>query len=143
MNPARCNKYQQSGRPGQRGMTLLEALVTMVIMMIIGLGIAYISGRSAVAQKDMNVLGLAIGQMRNSIQAGACAAGTEAPLSLTIGGNEVTGSCSTPQVAIEVQNSASGEKKIVKTVTVGVPSASVNDTENNALFGGVVTVDPS
>ncbi|AJQ97157.1 hypothetical Protein YC6258_05127 [Gynuella sunshinyii YC6258] len=124
-------------------MTLLEAMITMVIMMIIGLGIAYISGRSAVAQKDMNVLGLAIGQMRNSIQTGACSAGAEAPLSLTIGDHQVTGSCSTPQVSIKVENSASGAKKIVKTVTVGVPSASVNDTENNALFGGVVTVDPS
>jgi len=39
----------------QQGVTLIEVLVSMVLMAIIGLGAAYISGRTTVMHRDQNL----------------------------------------------------------------------------------------
>ena len=39
----------------QQGVTLIEVLVSIVLMAVIGLGAAYISGRTAVLHRDQNI----------------------------------------------------------------------------------------
>ncbi|WP_291334919.1 PulJ/GspJ family protein [Acinetobacter sp. UBA801] len=52
----------------QQGATLIEVLVSMVLMAIIGLGAAYISGRTAVVHRDQNIHLHTVNQMRQQLE---------------------------------------------------------------------------
>lgn len=52
----------------QKGVTLIEVLVSMVLMAVIGLGAAYISGRTAVMQRDQNIHLHTVNQMRQQLE---------------------------------------------------------------------------
>ncbi|WP_168406493.1 PulJ/GspJ family protein [Acinetobacter indicus] len=52
----------------QQGVTLIEVLVSMVLMAIIGLGAAYISGRTAVMHRDQNLHLHTVNQMRQYLE---------------------------------------------------------------------------
>lgn len=58
------SKYQQ-------GVTLIEVLVSMLLMAIIGLGAAYISGRTAVVHRDQNLHLHTVNQMRQYLESSA------------------------------------------------------------------------
>lgn len=52
----------------QKGITLIEVLVSMVLMAVIGLGAAYISGRTAVMHRDQNIHLHTVNQMRQQLE---------------------------------------------------------------------------
>lgn len=52
----------------QQGVTLIEVLVSIVLMAIIGLGAAYISGRTAVLHRDQNIHLHTVNQMRQQLE---------------------------------------------------------------------------
>ena len=52
----------------QQGATLIEVLVSMVLMAVIGLGAAYISGRTAVVHRDQNIHLHTVNQMRQQLE---------------------------------------------------------------------------
>lgn len=56
----------------QRGVTLLEVLISIFLMAIIGLGSAFIAARTAVTHRDQNVHLHTISQMRNQLEASQC-----------------------------------------------------------------------
>ena len=56
----------------QRGVSLIEVLVSLVLMAVIGLGAAFIAARTAVTHRDQNVHLHTISQMRNQLEASQC-----------------------------------------------------------------------
>lgn len=56
----------------QRGVTLIEVLMSVLLMAIIGLGSAFIAARTAVTHRDQNVHLHTISQMRNQLEASQC-----------------------------------------------------------------------
>lgn len=62
----------------QQGATLIEVLVSIVLMAIIGLGAAYISGRTAVMHRDQNIHLHTVNQMRQQLENSAECAGKSA-----------------------------------------------------------------
>ena len=52
----------------QQGVTLIEVLVSIVLMAVIGLGAAYISGRTAVLHRDQNIHLHTVNQMRQQLE---------------------------------------------------------------------------
>ena len=80
----------------QQGATLIEVLVSMVLMAVIGLGAAYISGRTAVVHRDQNIHLHTINQMRqqleNSNECGGKALGTHT-VQVQVAGNNVNLDC--------------------------------------------------
>ena len=53
----------------QRGISLLEALITLLLMSIIGIGTAYIAAKAAVAQRHSSSLHLTVSQLREALRA--------------------------------------------------------------------------
>lgn len=56
----------------QRGVTMIEVLISIFIMAIIGLGSAFIAGRTVVLHRDQNVHLHTINQMRNQLESSQC-----------------------------------------------------------------------
>lgn len=54
----------------QRGDIMLEALISMLLLTIIGLGLIYTIARVSVGQKDMNVHNFVVSKLRAELQAG-------------------------------------------------------------------------
>lgn len=80
----------------QQGVTLIEVLVSIVLMAIIGLGAAFIAGRTAVIHRDQNIHLHTINQFRqqleNSAQCGSKALGTH-QIQVDIAGTSVQADC--------------------------------------------------
>lgn len=124
---------------------MIEAMVTLVLVAITGLGMVYITGRSAVAQKDMNVLGLAIGQMRNQIMSGQCNSTSNTNVTLSFGdANSVSAHCRSVNTSLQITSDNPGFT--ASTVTVAVPRISTNEAEGHHdsqdLLGGQVLIQP-
>ena len=79
------SKYQQ-------GVTLIEVLVSMLLMAIIGLGAAYISGRTAVTHRDQNLHLHTVNQMRQYLESSA-GSGCSNNVDLDVAGKKVTVNC--------------------------------------------------
>lgn len=137
----------------QRGMSLIEALVTMTLTVILGLGVAYISGQSAVAQKDMNVLGLAVGQMRNEVFSGGCGGESNKNLTLTlVSADQKTGipavnvmaKCKSQIANLQIKSDSESFNTTFTTrpnYSVSIPESSTLDNKiSKDLFGGEVSV---
>ncbi|MHA3096808.1 prepilin-type N-terminal cleavage/methylation domain-containing protein [Acinetobacter brisouii] len=69
------------------GFTLLEVLISLLLLMIIGLGGAYLLARANVTQRDMNIHLLTVSKMRNALQNGTCSSSSQSSLSLPINSN--------------------------------------------------------
>jgi Tfp pilus assembly protein PilV len=122
----------------QSGTTLVEALVTMFLVAVIGLGAARILGNSALAQRDMNVMGITLGQMRASIQTGAC--NNNGNLNFQIGGGiNLPANCSNGPTDISVAPLGNQANAIV--TSVSVPAITTADKESTALFGGSMVLN--
>ncbi|TBW55430.1 hypothetical protein EZI54_11420 [Marinobacter halodurans] len=146
MMPAPCSERSRIAyaRHRQQGIGLIEALVTLLLTAIIGLGMTYLMGRSAVAQKDMNVLGLTVGQMRNQIMSGQCNSADTANSQLSIGedtGVRVSAQCSSQDTVIQITSDTKGFT--ADNVNVPIPRISTNnDDTSRELFGGQVVINP-
>ncbi|WP_313035428.1 prepilin-type N-terminal cleavage/methylation domain-containing protein [Acinetobacter sp.] len=89
--------YKTSPIPkSQQGVTLIEVLISIVLMAIIGLGAAFIAGRTAVIHRDQNIHLHTINQFRqqleNSAQCGSKVVGTN-PIQVDIAGSNVQADC--------------------------------------------------
>jgi Tfp pilus assembly protein PilV len=62
------SKYRSLKARNQRGDVLLEALISVLIMSIIGAGTAYITSRVALSAATVRVNGAAVSQMRMLLQ---------------------------------------------------------------------------
>lgn len=121
-------------------MGLVEAMITLVLTAIIGLGMAFLAGRSAVAQKDMNVLGLTVGQMRNQVMNGTCSGTATTRTTLTVGANNIQATCKSQPTPIRI--SSDNEDFSSVNVVVGIPGISTpNDRTSRSLYGGSVKID--
>lgn len=89
----------------QQGVTLIEVLISIVLMAIIGLGAAFIAGRTAVIHRDQNIHLHTINQFRqqleNSAQCGAKAVGTHS-IQVEIAGSNVQADCIVKKQAFTV-----------------------------------------
>ena len=62
----------------QHGVTMIEVLISIFIMAIIGLGSAFIAGRTVTLHRDQNIYLHTINQMRNQLESSQCiTAGTK------------------------------------------------------------------
>lgn len=141
MHPAPCISVRPTLQH-QQGMSLLEALITLIIMAILGIGLAYVSGRASVSQRYMNSQNLAVGQMRFNLQTTTCAASAN----ISIASSTVSTPCVLQASAATLTaQSASGTTIASGSVTVSVPSVSTVSGDNtaNQLFGGQIKIDSS
>ena len=122
-----CIKYQ-------RGMSMMEALITLLIMSIIGMGIAYMTGRAMVAQRNMGAQHLAVSQMRHQLKTGQCQSSAVLSKSLQIGSQTLAAACQSTGELLTVEPSAIGVASQVVTVNVPVMSA------DSPIFGGEITI---
>lgn len=143
---APCNKLPRRAYSlyRQRGMGLVEALITLLLTAIIGMGMVYLMGRSAVAQKDMNVLGITVGEMRNQIMSGQCNDSSVYNSSLAVGsmmGVSVSAQCKSQNTVIQITSDDEGFT--ADSVSVPIPRISTkNDGASRGLFGGQVVMNP-
>lgn len=102
------SKYQQ-------GVTLIEVLVSMLLMAIIGLGAAYISGRTAVTHRDQNLHLHTVNQMRQYLESSA-GSGCSNNVDLDVAGKKVTVNCIVQTKDYNVITKDNGDNVIVTPV---------------------------
>ncbi|MCP0916045.1 MULTISPECIES: prepilin-type N-terminal cleavage/methylation domain-containing protein [Acinetobacter] len=102
------SKYQQ-------GVTLIEVLVSMLLMAIIGLGAAYISGRTAVLHRDQNLHLHTVNQMRQYLESSA-GSGCSNNVDLDVAGKKVTVNCIVQTKDYNVITKDNGDNVIVTPV---------------------------
>ncbi|WP_173913096.1 prepilin-type N-terminal cleavage/methylation domain-containing protein [Acinetobacter sp. Marseille-Q1618] len=56
----------------QKGISLIEVLVSMLLMSIIGLGAAFVTGRTAVMHRDQNIHLHTVNQLRAELEENGC-----------------------------------------------------------------------
>jgi len=129
----------------QAGFTFLEILISMMLMVIIGLGTAYILARINVSQRDMNIHLLTVSQMRSILQGNSsCSSGSL----ISINGATVATPCTFNSVTYNVSafdntgNINSG--LAAANVAVNSPQITVSPTDSNAvsLIRVPITISP-
>lgn len=151
MNPALSNRAARY----QRGATLMEALVGIVLMATVGLGLGYSSSRSLVSQRYLNTQNSVVSQVREWLLtstdvSSACAA--DGP-TITVGGTTTKLSLSCQSTAISIStgsgngngdeddqgaNASAGLKVTLpaKTVTTTMSVSTPTNENTAALLGG-------
>lgn len=140
----------RSGLAQQRGATLLEGLISILLMAIVGMGITFILSRAALAQSSLNAQNSVIAQLRGGLQ------------NVSVGNaySGVTPSTTTCTVPLPAQISLSSSAAVsnattcsVATVTVSVAGATgaaatgtsqliqIGNTINDTKLGGAMTVN--
>ncbi|MDM1287093.1 prepilin-type N-terminal cleavage/methylation domain-containing protein [Acinetobacter indicus] len=108
--------YKPSGMARyQQGVTLIEVLVSMLLMAIIGLGAAYISGRTAVTHRDQNLHLHTLNQMRQYLESSA-GSGCTNNVDLDVAGKKVTVNCIVQTKDYNVITKDNGDNVIVTPV---------------------------
>jgi prepilin-type N-terminal cleavage/methylation domain-containing protein len=133
----------------QAGFSLIESLVTLLVMSILTVGTMYVSGKAAVSQKTMNANNIAIHRMRAITQAATsinCQSSTTASVSATSTINIVV-PCSMASITYSAMTAsvASGSPLIdseLWTGTVPSISSSSNDVDTTTLLGGSISLAP-
>lgn len=119
-------------RPPQQGFSLIEAMVSILLVAILGLGLTYATSRVLLVQRYATTQSLAVIQMREYLQTGenqqVNVAGVIVPI--------VAAAPSSANLTIGVSGKANTEKLI----TVHPRSLTVNSTE---LFSGDGTISLS
>lgn len=77
----------------QKGVTLIEVLISILLMAIIGLGGAFIAGRTAVLHRDQNVHLHTINQMRNLLEHSQCMTPTTSTKVITVAEQSIDLDC--------------------------------------------------
>ncbi|MFC6166810.1 PulJ/GspJ family protein [Acinetobacter terrestris] len=121
----------------QQGVTLIEVLVSMLLMAIIGLGAAFISGRTAVMHRDQNIHLHTINQMREYLERGVCPDIESGKHYINVAEMKVAVECSVVSKTYEVHKSGenTGEK-----VKISYPTLSVIEPASKADVGEGVLV---
>ncbi|MGX9608314.1 PulJ/GspJ family protein [Acinetobacter sp. T63] len=127
------SKYQQ-------GVTLIEVLVSMLLMAIIGLGAAYISGRTAVLHRDQNLHLHTVNQMRQYLESSA-GSGCSNNVDLDVAGKKVTVNCIVQTKDYNVITKDNGDNVIVtpvdREVTVVSPTVKVVEKTDSTTHWNV------
>lgn len=127
------SKYQQ-------GVTLIEVLVSMLLMAIIGLGAAYISGRTAVVHRDQNLHLHTVNQMRQYLESSA-GSGCTNNVDLDVAGKKVTVNCIVKTKDYNVITKDNGDNVIVtpvdREVTVVSPTVKVVEKTDSTTHWNV------
>ncbi|MGS0537013.1 type IV pilus modification PilV family protein [Pseudoalteromonas sp. SaAl2] len=119
------------GRTYQRGISLIEAMVAMLILAVLFLGIAQVLARGLVSQRYMNTQNLALLEMRERFQQSNEINLCTNPGSLNwVGTVPLTANCNESEVTI----SAGGISVPVTAYSITL-STTENDTSSE-LFGG-------
>lgn len=120
----------------QRGISLLEALITLLLMSIIGIGTAYIAAKAAVAQRHSSSLHLTVSQLREALSRGECRSTTPRSSELPLGGGSVQASCQSVLTTLSVVPLSGGMAS--QTVSVAMPAIRAS----GSLLEGEVRIDP-
>lgn len=123
------------------GFTLLEVLISLLLLMIIGLGGAYLLARANVTQRDMNIHLLTVSQMRYILQNsnGTCTSSSN----ITINGTNAITPCTsnTTTYTVTATGLSTGG---TSTVSITYPSVTVSttDTATTSLIPSPITISP-
>lgn len=115
-------------------MSLLEALISLLIMSILGLGLAYVTAKASVVQHNMNAQGLAVSGMRNLLQQGSCTSSQIALASST-----VAVGCTNNSTAYTITMASAGSTTTTNG-TISLPTMQTSTAANTQL-GGQISVD--
>lgn len=132
----RSSKYQH-----QAGITMIEVLITLLLMTIIGLGGAYIAARTAVVQRNGNIQLQTINKMRQ-IAVKADASSCVDTSSITINGTSVTTPCTLTSTTYTVNSyQASSPTSIYQSqsVTVNSPAIQVSSSDTFVPVKSVIS----
>ncbi|QOW52622.1 MULTISPECIES: type II secretion system protein J [Acinetobacter] len=137
------SKYQH-----QAGITLIEVLISLLLMAIIGLGGAYIAARTAVVQRDGNIQIQTINKMRQ-IAVKADTSSCVNTSSITINGTSVTTPCTLISTNYTVNASVTSNPPspgagtaYSASVTVQSPSIYVLDDNDNSFIPVKSVISP-
>jgi len=121
-----------------RGMSLLEALVSVLLTAILGLGITYTIARASVAQLTTSVNGLSVAGMRALLQKGTC---LSTGSTVAVGTTSVSVACTqvTPTYTYDITY---GGEPQVSGVSFSLPSINTG-TGLSTYYGGTVTINSS
>lgn len=121
----------------QQGVTLIEVLVSIVLMAIIGLGAAFIAGRTAVMHRDQNIHLHTVNQMRQYLEKGECPPSEDGTTYVNVADMKVAVECKVDPKTYEVhQNGSNTDKE----VTIKYPTLSVIEPVNEADVGEGILV---
>lgn len=130
----------------QQGVTLIEVLVSMVLMAIIGLGAAFIAGRTAVMHRDQNLHLHTVNQMRQYLES-STGSGCSNGIDLDVVGKKVKVNCelnATKEYTVRVKDNSNSfiVTSLDGKVTVGAPTLKVVATDDSETHWKVpVTVE--
>lgn len=123
---------------------MLEALITMLVAAIIGLGLAYATVRATSAQRIMNGQNIAITQLRYQMQV-ATGSNCTASSTITVASTTIAATCSYASASYQVTaKNSTGTTISSGTVSVTSPSISTSASSTGATqyLGGQMTVTP-
>ena len=144
MKKALCNNKRQ-----QRGVTLIEALIGVLLMAVVGLGLCYALSKGMLSQRTLNTQNVVISQTREwlltsdeTVLSSACN-GTGSGPTLTIGDASTTLvlSCNSGSVVIGTDdlNVTLADGSLATSFSVATPSTNVT----KAMFGGQGVIEVS
>ncbi|OAL86604.1 prepilin-type N-terminal cleavage/methylation domain-containing protein [Acinetobacter terrae] len=132
----RNSKYQH-----QAGITMVEVLITLLLMAIIGLGGAYVAARTAVVQRNGNIQLQTINKMRQ-IAVKADTSSCVNTSSIIINGTSVTTPCTLTSTTYTVNSyQASSPTSIYQSqsVTVNSPAIQVSSSDTFVPVKSVIS----
>ena len=135
-------KYSPYRLSKQRGVTLIEVLISMLLMAIIGLGGAFIAGRTAIIHRDQNVHLHTINQIRQQLETSQCiSAGTKV---ITVAGENVNLDCTYTERSYTVAafNNAGGGVASSASGAIKVRTPSLKVQDSNTFVPIKVEVTP-
>lgn len=121
-------------REANRGDALIEALIAILLMATLGLGLAYTAGRALHSQRTMAAQGLAISEMRETLQdvdlasSGLCEPDSGNTLDYEVAGTTITFEVTCTQASVTMGG---------VDLSVWLPTAIESQSTDNsiALFG--------
>lgn len=139
----KCQPTQAISPSHQRGDSLFEGLIAMLLMGIVGVGMTYVLSRSALSQTTVNAQNIVVNQVRAQLQNSStgmnalCSGATPVPIALNASATvnaTATSTCSMVQATVSV---ASGPAK-----TVFVPQIVITTgvTSDSSLLGGSLII---
>lgn len=123
------------------GSILIEALISLVVASIIGVGIAYAILKTASNQATMNAQGVTVKSIRKLMQDGSCPSSSTS-VNLASGGSPPTASvtCSQTTLNYTISSNLSG---VVTTTTGSFSLPNYQATSTNVAMNGTLNVKAS